>query len=166
MQINKQQLQRQQIVLTHLGHYKHKCDGIWGPESIKAKIAFEHTREFVPALPTRGLPFAEKVKYPKGIRMGADKLLTCDGLDEARINELSSRTPVDKGSTSDSVESTIVAETTTVETTTTENNTQASTSTPEESSDAGNEDTNDQSQLQRNKEKHKNKHKHNRQTSR
>ncbi len=76
MQLTKKQLQRQQIVMAHLGFYKHKCDGIWGPESIQAKRKFESHSSFIPALPTNGLPFGEKEKYPKGMRMGADHLFT------------------------------------------------------------------------------------------
>jgi hypothetical protein len=76
MQLGKKQLQRQQVILAHLGFYKHKCDGIWGPDSIAAKRKFESSPSFIPALPNNGLPFGEKEKYPKGIRIGADRLLT------------------------------------------------------------------------------------------
>lgn len=76
MQTDKKQLQRQQIILTHLGFYRHKCDGIWGPETISAKKRYEADPSFVPALPNNGLPFGEKEKYPKGIKMDKDRLLT------------------------------------------------------------------------------------------
>lgn len=76
MQTDKKQLQRQQIILTHLGFYRHKCDGIWGPETISAKQRYEADPSFVPALPNNGLPFGEKEKYPKGIKMDKDRLLT------------------------------------------------------------------------------------------
>ena len=76
MQVSKKQIQRQQVILTHLGFYRHKCDGIWGPESIAAKRKFEADVSFVPALPNNGLPFGEREKYPKGMRMGSDRMLT------------------------------------------------------------------------------------------
>tara|TARA_B100000700_G_scaffold88627_1_gene99970 strand:- start:85097 stop:85597 length:501 start_codon:yes stop_codon:yes gene_type:complete len=67
MQTRKPQLQRQQVIMAKLGFYRHRCDGIWGPESIAAKRKWEADRSFIPALPNNGLPFGERDPFPKGI---------------------------------------------------------------------------------------------------
>ena len=67
MQTRKPQLQRQQVIMAKLGFYRHRCDGIWGPESIVAKRKWEADRSFIPALPNNGLPFGERDPFPKGI---------------------------------------------------------------------------------------------------
>lgn len=85
MQTKKLQLQRQQIIMSQLGFYKHKCDGIWGPDSIAAKRGWETSRSFIPALPTNGLPFGERDPVPKG--MYFDKA--------SRLFVLTSMTPED-----------------------------------------------------------------------
>lgn len=88
MQLTKKQIQMQQIILSHLGFYKNKCDGIWGPATIAAKKAFEGQKSFIPALPNSGLPFGEKEKYPKGFKMGADRLLAYSDPNGKRENDL------------------------------------------------------------------------------
>lgn len=64
---DKRILQRQQMVLKHLGYYHGKCDGIWGPDTIAAKRAFELSGNFNPGYPNNGLPFNQEGPYPIGI---------------------------------------------------------------------------------------------------
>lgn len=67
MQTNPEQLKRQQLILKVLGYYSGKLDGIWGPQSIKAKQCFEADPSYVPGNPNNGLPFTNVPPYPKGI---------------------------------------------------------------------------------------------------
>lgn len=88
MQLKKEQLQRQQMIMTVLGYYRHRCDGIWGPEAIAAKRRWESEKPFIPALPTNGLPFGDRDTYPAGVtydrasRMLKHALLTQEKIDE------------------------------------------------------------------------------------
>ena len=78
-QFQNAQIVRQQQVLAHLGYYKGRIDGIWGPGTIKAKKEFE-SMGFAPGVPNGGLPFASRGPYPKGIFM-SNGLLDCGGFD-------------------------------------------------------------------------------------
>ena len=78
-QFQNAQLVRQQQVLAHLGYYKGRIDGIWGPGTIKAKKEFESMR-FAPGVSNGGLPFTSRGPYPKGIFM-SNGLLDCGGFD-------------------------------------------------------------------------------------
>lgn len=69
MQVKKEQLERQQQILTALGYYHHKVDGIWGPRSIEAKKRFEALPAFCPGIPRNGMPFGDKGPYPPHITM-------------------------------------------------------------------------------------------------
>lgn len=60
-------LQRQQIILAKLGYYNGKCDGIWGPATIKAKQKFECSGKFNPGYPNNGMPFSYDGPFPEGI---------------------------------------------------------------------------------------------------
>ncbi len=71
MQVTKEKLSAQQLVLFHLGFYKGNIDGIWSDSSIDAKRKFEADVTFLPAYPNGGLPFGERDKLPKGWRYGA-----------------------------------------------------------------------------------------------
>ncbi len=51
------QIRAQQEVLTKLGYYRGKIDGIWGPACIEAKKDFELDSSFRPGYPNNGLPF-------------------------------------------------------------------------------------------------------------
>ncbi len=81
-QFQPTQIIRQQQVLAHLGYYKGRIDGIWGPKCIAAKKEFE-SMGFAPGLPNGGLPFAARGPYPKGVMM-IGGLLTCAGFDETK----------------------------------------------------------------------------------
>lgn len=70
MQVTKEKLSAQQLVLFHLGFYKGNIDGIWSESSIDAKRKFEADITFLPAYPNGGLPFGERDKLPKGWRYG------------------------------------------------------------------------------------------------
>ena len=63
-QFQNAQIVRQQQVLAHLGYYKGRIDGIWGPGTIKAKKEFE-SMGFAPGVPNGGLPFASRGPYPR-----------------------------------------------------------------------------------------------------
>lgn len=67
MNVSKQELIEQQQLLAALGFYKGEIDGIWSTETIKAKIAYERTREFAPAIPNYGMPFESDRKLPRGV---------------------------------------------------------------------------------------------------
>ena len=81
-QFQNAQIVRQQQVLAHLGYYKGRIDGIWGPSTIKAKKEFE-AMGFAPGVPNGGLPFASRGPYPKGIFM-SNGLLDCGGFDASK----------------------------------------------------------------------------------
>lgn len=72
MQVVKEELQFQQMVLKHLGFYRGPIDGIWSADSISAKRQFEFTIEYAPAIPTNGLPFGASERLPKGIHFKRD----------------------------------------------------------------------------------------------
>lgn len=67
MQTKPEQLKRQQEIMEHLGFYRHKCDGIWGPASIEAKKKWERDRSFIPGLPSNGLPLGDRDRMPNGV---------------------------------------------------------------------------------------------------
>ena len=81
-QFQNAQIVRQQQILAHLGYYKGRIDGIWGPGTIKAKKEFE-AMGFAPGVPNGGLPFASRGPYPKGIFM-SNGLLDCGGFDTSK----------------------------------------------------------------------------------
>ena len=81
-QFQNAQIVRQQQILAHLGYYKGRIDGIWGPGTIKAKKEFE-AMGFAPGVPNGGLPFASRGPYPKGIFM-SNGLLDCGGFDASK----------------------------------------------------------------------------------
>lgn len=87
-------LQRQQMILTVLGYYQGSCDGIWSVETIAAMRKFEASGKFAPALPRNGLPLDLNSKMPPGVyrdtvtAVPGAGLLTCAGLDKAKIVEL------------------------------------------------------------------------------
>lgn len=59
--------QKQQLIMTMLGYYSGKCDGIWGPKCVEAKRKWEYEDNFEPAVPSNGLPFTGRGKLPKGM---------------------------------------------------------------------------------------------------
>ena len=90
MQIRKDQLVRQQMIMSILGFYRHKCDGIWGPASIAAKRKWELNKIFIPGLPNNGLPLGEDGPLPKGMRFNSrTKLFDHVDLTDDKIKSLS-----------------------------------------------------------------------------
>ncbi len=83
-------LQKQQIVLAHLGYYSGKLDGIWSLDTITAKRKFEQSGKFNPGIPNQGLPFVSGKPFPKGVF--ADPMvkntITCKGLTAEVVNDL------------------------------------------------------------------------------
>jgi len=67
MQTGKMELMSQQVVLAFLGYYNGAIDGIWSAASMKAKVAFECADNYVPGIPSNGLPFAVTDRLPKGL---------------------------------------------------------------------------------------------------
>ena len=67
MQVNTEQLQRQQLIMQALGFYFGKIDGVWGPRSIEAKKRFEADPTFRPGIPANGMPFGDRPPYPAGV---------------------------------------------------------------------------------------------------
>jgi peptidoglycan hydrolase-like protein with peptidoglycan-binding domain len=67
MNLTKEDLIRQQEILAALGFYAGQIDGIWSTQTIEAKIAFERSRTFKPAVPSNGMPFQAKERLPMGI---------------------------------------------------------------------------------------------------
>lgn len=88
MQIKKHELQRQQMIMAFLGFYKHKCDGIWGPEAIEAKRLWERDSSYIPALPSNGLPFGDRDPLPKNVIYDrVSRLITHVNLTDEQIAE-------------------------------------------------------------------------------
>lgn len=105
MQVTKEKMAAQQLVLFHLGFYKGNIDGIWSEATIAAKRKFEADPSFLPAYPNHGLPFGDRDKLPKNWRYGAKgvighKELTPEAAQaimtehEARINAAAQRAAI------------------------------------------------------------------------
>ena len=69
MEIKRECLQRQQMILKFLGYYQGACDGIWSEKTIAAKRDFEVSGKFHPAYPNNGMPFDPTSKLPSGIML-------------------------------------------------------------------------------------------------
>lgn len=93
MQITKEKLIAQQLVMFHLGFYRGVIDGIWASDSIQAKKDFESSDSFLPAYPNGGLPFGERDKLPAGMRYERG-LITHESLTPEKAAEiLKARSP-------------------------------------------------------------------------
>lgn len=68
---NTKALARQQMVLAALGFYSGKFDGVWSKKTIEAKVDYECSGKFSPALPNRGLPFDTAKPLPVGLYVDA-----------------------------------------------------------------------------------------------
>jgi hypothetical protein len=88
---SRRHLQNQQMILKARGYYRGKCDGIWGPDTIRAKQDFENdVKAFAPCYPNNGMPFEVTgiVKYPKGIYSDPSKgrgMLSCTELTDGDV---------------------------------------------------------------------------------
>lgn len=83
MIFSKENLERQQLLLKALGFYNGVVNGVWGPDSIEAKKAFEASLQFRPAIPNNGMPFSDTGSLPSGVyRIGSSGLLHHPALDE------------------------------------------------------------------------------------
>lgn len=67
MDTHQRVLQRQQMVLKHLGYYRGRCDGIWSRKTITAKRDLELSGKFNPGYPNNGMPFNCEGPFPEGI---------------------------------------------------------------------------------------------------
>jgi len=108
MQVTKEKMAAQQLVLFHLGFYKGNIDGIWSAATIAAKRQFEADPSFLPAYPNHGLPFGDRDKLPKGWRYGHKGVIGHADLSperaaeimkehEARINAAAQRAAIKAG---------------------------------------------------------------------
>lgn len=88
MQLTKEKLMAQQLVLFHLGFYKGNIDGIWSAATIDAKKAFEADVSFLPAYPNGGLPFGERDKLPKNWVYQAKGLIGHKSLDPEKAKSI------------------------------------------------------------------------------
>lgn len=94
MQVSKEQIKRQQEILSVLGFYHGKFDGIWGPKSIEAKKRFEADARFIPGIPNNGMPFASKGPYPALITINhATDMLEHPALTEHKEKNATLATP-------------------------------------------------------------------------
>lgn len=82
------QLQNQQLIMAHLGFYRGKLDGVWGPQAIQAKKDWESSGKFKPAFPNSGMPLDPRGKLPTGIIRGTAGLLKCLSLTSEKEAEL------------------------------------------------------------------------------
>ena len=88
MQLTKEKLMAQQLVLFHLGFYKGNIDGIWSAATIDAKKEFEADVSFLPAYPNGGLPFGERDKLPKNWVYQAKGLIGHKSLDPEKAKQI------------------------------------------------------------------------------
>jgi hypothetical protein len=100
LESNKHALARQQMVLTALGYYSGKLDGIWSAKCIEAKREFECSGKFSPALPNRGLPFDPSKPLPTGLFIDMTErsynALSCSKF-EAERKDLEARLKLSQG---------------------------------------------------------------------
>jgi peptidoglycan hydrolase-like protein with peptidoglycan-binding domain len=75
MQVQEEQIKRQQEILKVLGFYTASVDGTWGPLTILAKKKFEASSQFAPGIPNNGLPFKTGQRLPSGMTQQRDGLL-------------------------------------------------------------------------------------------
>ena len=76
MQTGREQLRSQQKVMQLEGFYQGKLDGIWGPKTIAAKVKWERSGRFSPAIPNNGFPLSDRGPFPPGIFRNADGTLS------------------------------------------------------------------------------------------
>lgn len=87
MQTGKEQLAQQQAIMQARGFYKGKLDGVWGPETIAAKIKWERSGKFAPAIPNNGFPLGDRGPYPKGVYKQPNNTLTCAEIEVQRATQ-------------------------------------------------------------------------------
>jgi hypothetical protein len=81
MQTGSEQLKSQQKVMQARNFYQGKIDGIWGPKTIAAKVKWERSGKFAPAIPNNGFPLADRGPFPIGVRRQADGTLSCSEIE-------------------------------------------------------------------------------------
>lgn len=75
MQTGREQLRSQQKIMQLEGFYQGKLDGIWGPKTIAAKLKWERSGRFSPAIPNNGFPLSDRGPFPPGVFRNADGTL-------------------------------------------------------------------------------------------
>jgi peptidoglycan hydrolase-like protein with peptidoglycan-binding domain len=87
MQYDPIEIRAQQLVLAFLGYYPGAIDGIWSASTISAMKKFECADEFLPAVPTGGMPFKVNARLPKGM-FWDKRLVSHRGLTQEVAKEL------------------------------------------------------------------------------
>jgi hypothetical protein len=82
MQTGSEQLKNQQRLMQAEGFYNGKIDGIWGPKTIAAKVKWERSGRYSPAIPNNGFPLSDRGPFPSGVFRKADGSLTSAKLDQ------------------------------------------------------------------------------------
>lgn len=91
MQTGTSQLVNQQSIMAAKNFYNGKIDGIWGPDTIAAKIKWERSGKFNPAIPNNGLPLSNTGALPLGVRRLPDGTLTCPELESTKASQQAKR---------------------------------------------------------------------------
>jgi hypothetical protein len=94
MQIGTEQLKTQQRIMESKNLYNGKIDGIWGPKSIAAKLKWECSGKFAPAIPNNGFPLNERGPFPAGVKRLPTGELTCVELERKALEAKKAENPV------------------------------------------------------------------------
>ena len=82
MQTGSEQLKNQQRLMQAEGFYNGKIDGIWGPKTIAAKVKWERSGRYAPAIPNNGFPLSDRGPLPSGVFRKPDGTLTSMKMDQ------------------------------------------------------------------------------------
>lgn len=75
-------MKNQQRLMQAEGFYSGKIDGIWGPKTIAAKVKWERSGRYAPAIPNNGFPLSDRGPLPSGVFRKPDGTLTSMKMDQ------------------------------------------------------------------------------------
>ena len=75
-------MKNQQRLMQAEGFYNGKIDGIWGPKTIAAKVKWERSGRYAPAIPNNGFPLSDRGPLPSGVFRKPDGTLTSVKMDQ------------------------------------------------------------------------------------